>query len=182
MTMTNEEICRDYRAAKAPSKQIRILAELNQCSRDKIKQILVAGGCKLLGNCAPSKSKGVSLAIIDPDPDSAIIDDKPQKPAKLPGAKNDDGKLPLSTVPPAAIRAIAEIRRYGNQKYADPQNWRRVDPKKFHEAMLRHVLACWEDPGAVDPESGLPHLWHLMCNGAFLCAFLEGGSHAEDEA
>lgn len=183
MTMTNEEICRDYRAAKAPSKQIRILAELNQCSRDKIKQILVEGGCKLPGNCTPSKSKGVPLAMIDPDPnpDPAKTDDKPQKPAKLPGAKNDDGKLPLSTVPPAAIRAIAEIRRYGNQKYADPQNWRRVDPKKFHEAMLRHCLACWEDPGAVDPESGLPHLWHLMCNGAFLCAFLEGGSHAKDE-
>lgn len=182
MTMTNEEIIRDYKAAKAPSKQINVLADLNQCDRKKIMEILVAGGCKLPGNCAPSKSKGVPLATIDPDPDPAKTDEIPEKPAKLPGAKNDDGKLPLSTVPPAAIRAIAEIRRYGNQKYADPQNWRRVDPKRFHEAMLRHCLACWEDPGAVDPESGLPHLWHLMCNGAFLCAFLEGGSHAEDEA
>ena len=99
---------------------------------------------------------------------------------KIPGAKNDDSKLILSTVPPAAIRAIAEIRRYGNQKYADPQNWRRVDPAKFHKAMLRHCLACWENPGAVDPESGLPHLWHLMCNGAFLCALLEGAGHAEE--
>lgn len=35
MTMTNEEICRDYRAAKVPSKQIHILADLNQCDRRK---------------------------------------------------------------------------------------------------------------------------------------------------
>ena len=170
MTMTNEEIVRDYKAAKAPSKQIAILADLNQCDRTKIKQILVEAGCKLPGNCLPNpktKSKGVALA------GPAKADDNPQEPAKLPGAKNDDGKLQLSAVPPEAIVAIARIREYGNRKYADPENWRRVLPEKFHEAMLRHCLACWEDPFAVDPESGLPHLWHLMCNGAFLCAMME---------
>jgi len=40
MTMTNEEICREYRTAKAPLKQIQILAELNQC--DKNSSIEVA--------------------------------------------------------------------------------------------------------------------------------------------
>lgn len=171
MTMTNEEIIRDYKAAKAPSKQINILADLNQCDRKKIMEILVAGGCKLPGNCEnkpKAKSKGVALAGLP-----AKTDDNPQKPTKLPGAKNDDGKLQLSAVPPEAIVAIARIREYGNRKYADPENWRRVLPEKFHEAMLRHCLACWEDPFAVDPESGLPHLWHLMCNGAFLCAMMK---------
>lgn len=58
MTMTNEEICRDYRAAKAPTKQIQILAELNQCGKDKIKQILIEGGEKLPGNMtAPGERK-----------------------------------------------------------------------------------------------------------------------------
>lgn len=170
MTMTNEEIIRDYKAAKAPSKQIAILADLNQCSREKIKQILVAGGCKLPGNCVGTKTKSKGVSLAGPP---AKTDDIPQEPAKLPGAKSDDGKLQLSSVPPEAIVAIARIREYGNKKYADPQNWRRVLPEKFHEAMLRHCLACWEDPFAVDPESGLPHLWHLMCNGAFLCAMMK---------
>lgn len=169
MTMTNEEICRDYKAAKTPSKQIHILADLNQCDRKKIMEILVEGGCKLPGNCVGTKTKSKGVALAGP----AKTDDNPQKPAKLPGAKNDDGKLQLSAVPPEAIVAIARIREYGNKKYADPENWRRVLPEKFHEAMLRHCLACWEDPYAVDPESGLPHLWHLMCNGAFLCAMME---------
>ena len=170
MTMTNEEICRDYKAAKAPSKQIHILADLNQCSREKIKQILVEGGCKLPGNCVGTKTKSKGVALAGP----AKADDNPQKPAKLPGAKDDDGKLQLSAVPPEAIVAIAKIREYGNKKYAYPEDWRRVPPEKFHEALLRHCLACWEDPYAVDPESGLPHLWHLMCNGAFLCAKMKG--------
>lgn len=187
MTMTNEEICRDYRAAKAPSKQIHILADLNQYSREKIKQILVEGGCKLPGNCVGTKTKSKGVALAGPakaENDTPEINwdtpmhldwdtDLHDKPAKLPGAKHDDGKLQLSAVPPEAIVAIARIREYGNRKYADPENWRRVLPEKFHEAMLRHCLAIWEDPFAVDPESGLPHLWHLMCNGAFLCAMMK---------
>ena len=42
--MTNEEILRDYRLAKAPLKQIGILADLNQCSKQKIIDILREGG------------------------------------------------------------------------------------------------------------------------------------------
>lgn len=171
MTMTNEEICRDYKAAKAPSKQIHILADLNQCSREKIKQILVEGGCKLPGNCLPNpktKSKGVALAG-----PPAKTDDNPQKPAKLPGAKNDDGKLQLSAVPPELIRAVAAVRAYGKAKYAEAEDWTKVEPKRFHEALLRHALACWEDPYSVDAESGLPSLWHLATNAAFLCAMMK---------
>ena len=170
MTMTNEEICRDYKAAKAPSKQIHILADLNQCSREKIKQILVEGGCKLPGNCVGTKTKSKGVPLAGPP---AKTDDNPQKPAKLPGAKNDDGKLMLSMVPPALITAVARVRQYGNAKYADPQNWRRVPPEKFHEALLRHIVAMWEDPWAVDPESGLMHIEHAACNLAFLLGLKE---------
>ena len=58
MTMTNEEICREYRQAKAPTKQIQILADLNGCKKDEIKQILIDGGEKLPGNMtAPGERK-----------------------------------------------------------------------------------------------------------------------------
>lgn len=50
MTMTNEEICREHRTAKAPQKQIGILAELNQVPRKEIVEILKEGGEKLPGN------------------------------------------------------------------------------------------------------------------------------------
>ena len=98
---------------------------------------------------------------------------------KLPGAKSDAGKLDLTMVPPEIIKAVAVIRDYGNKKYADPENWWRVDPQKFHAALIRHAVAMWEDPWAVDPESGYPHLWHLACNAAFLCEFYKE-EHSDD--
>ena len=98
--------------------------------------------------------------------------DNEPKLTKLPGAKDSKGKLKLSDVPKEVIWAIGKVREYGNQKYDNPDNWKFVEPWKFHEAMLRHVYAVWEDWGAIDPESHLPHLWHLVTNAAFLCYFL----------
>lgn len=100
-------------------------------------------------------------------------------PEKLPGAKYDDGKLKLSHVPPEIIIAIGEVRRYGEQRYADPDNWRKLDPERLHDALIRHCVAMWEDWTAKDPESGLPHLWHLATNAAFLCWFLSQGESDE---
>jgi hypothetical protein len=47
--MTNEEIARDYRQAKDGLKQAKILAELNQCSKDRIVEILLEQGVKVDG-------------------------------------------------------------------------------------------------------------------------------------
>ncbi len=44
MTMTNEKICREFRQAKKPLVQIGILADLNQCTRREIADILLAAG------------------------------------------------------------------------------------------------------------------------------------------
>ena len=44
MTMTNEEIIRDYLQARNKQKQIKILADLNQTSQSEIKAVLAAGG------------------------------------------------------------------------------------------------------------------------------------------
>ena len=86
-------------------------------------------------------------------------------------AKADAGKPQLSLVPSAVIYAIAAIREYGCRKYPDggKDNWKQVEPQRYRDAMYRHLLAYIDDPGGVDTESGLPHLWHLACNVAFLC-------------
>lgn len=88
-------------------------------------------------------------------------------------AKQDKGKMHPSYVPASAIQAIMAVREYGNAKYGDPHNWRKVEFERYHEAFLRHVLAMWNDPTKKDFESGLPHLWHAMCNAAFMCEMME---------
>ena len=86
-------------------------------------------------------------------------------------AKQDYGKAKLSLVPRRIIWDVAAIREYGNNKYPDggPDNWRGVETERYRDAAYRHFLGYLDDPKSVDSESGLPHLWHLACNIAFLC-------------
>ena len=84
-------------------------------------------------------------------------------------AKADAGKLPLTMVPMNIIWAIAAIRAFGNEKYKDPDNWKNVEIQRYRDAAFRHFLAYLSHPDGNDEESGLPHLWHLATNIAFLC-------------
>ena len=92
-------------------------------------------------------------------------------------AKADAGKLRLTLVPTQIIWDIAAIREYGNKKYKDPDNWKRVEPQRYRDAAYRHFLKYIEDPHSVDEESGLSHLAHLACNIAFLCEFEKMDTH-----
>ena len=82
-------------------------------------------------------------------------------------AKADKGKLELSLVNPELVKAVAEVRMYGTEKYGDSENWRKVEPKRYVDALYRHLLAYIEG-NEVDEESGLSHLAHMACNLRFL--------------
>ena len=82
-------------------------------------------------------------------------------------AKADAGKPRPTLVPVSLIEAVTAIRMYGNEKYHDPENWRQVEPQRYRDALYRHWLAYLKGEQC-DQESGLPHLWHLACNAAFL--------------
>lgn len=82
--------------------------------------------------------------------------------------KADAGKLRISLVPTEIIRAVARVRMYGVEKYGDSKSWVNVEPERYKDALLRHILAYIDDPDGADEESGLPHLWHAACNIAFL--------------
>lgn len=82
-------------------------------------------------------------------------------------AKADAGKPRPTLVPASLVNAVAAIREYGCQKYHDPENWRKVEPQRYRDALYRHWLA-YLGGEEKDEESGLPHLWHMACNLAFL--------------
>ena len=88
-------------------------------------------------------------------------------------AKADAGKARLSLVPFQIVYDIAHVRSFGVSKYKDPDNWKKVEPQRYVDALLRHILAFAEDNQSIDTESGLPHLWHAACNLAFLCEMLK---------
>ena len=82
-------------------------------------------------------------------------------------AKADAGKLRPTLVPPSMNWAVTAVREFGTRKYHDPENWRKVEPQRYRDALYRHWLAYLAGE-KLDKESGLPHLWHLACNAAFL--------------
>ena len=92
--------------------------------------------------------------------------------------KRDAGKPRLHLVPTRIIRDIAEVREYGNRKYGESESWRRAEPIRYVDALLRHTLSFVENPHGVDAESGIPHYKHMACNLAFLCELL--GEEADD--
>lgn len=92
-------------------------------------------------------------------------------------AKADADKPNLSLVPTKIIYEIEKIRAYGTAKYGDPENWKKVELERYHQALLRHTLAVWNDINARDEESGLLHLSHMATNIAFILELM----HEEHE-
>lgn len=88
-------------------------------------------------------------------------------------AKQDAGKPRPTLVPVSLIEAVMAVREYGTMKYKDPDNWRQVEPQRYKDALYRHWLSYLSGKEK-DEESGLPHLWHMACNLAFLIE-MEGG-------
>ncbi len=88
-------------------------------------------------------------------------------------AKADSGKPNLSLVPKEIIYEIEKVRSFGVKKYKDPDNWKKVEIERYHQALLRHTLAIWEDINARDKESGLLHLSHIATNIAFILELIK---------
>ena len=84
------------------------------------------------------------------------------------GLKHDGGKPRLSLVPAEAIEAIGTVMTHGAEKYGE-KSYKQVDPKRYRDALMRHICKWLKDPQGIDEDSGLPHLWHIITNAAFLC-------------
>lgn len=96
-------------------------------------------------------------------------------------AKADSGKPQLRLVPTEIINCIARVREYGNNKYGDPENWKKVEVQRYHDALLRHTLAIWNDLEKKDEESGLLHLEHIATNLAFILELLKDGENCDKD-
>ena len=88
-------------------------------------------------------------------------------------AKEDDGKPILSLVPKQIVYEIEKVRSFAQKKYKDANSWKRVELERYHQALLRHTLAVWDDVAARDKESGLLHLSHIATNVAFILEMLK---------
>lgn len=85
--------------------------------------------------------------------------------------KHDQGKIDWSLLPWKAIESAAKImtnaimfKGYGRE------SWKTV-PEGFFRywaAMNRHIIKRFVYNEIIDPESGEPHMGHVICNAAFV--------------
>ena len=96
------------------------------------------------------------------------------------GTKHDNDKLRMDLIPPEVMTALAAVLTMGADKY-DDHNWREgINYSRIVAALKRHLTA-WEGGEVYDPESGLNHIAHVLCNAAFLITFeYEGRSQLND--
>lgn len=84
-------------------------------------------------------------------------------------AKKDAGKPPMELISSIAAVLLAKVLGFGAKKYS-ANGWRKIDLHftRILAAILRHTFARLR--GEVnDPETGLPHSAHIMCEAMFLC-------------
>lgn len=77
------------------------------------------------------------------------------------------GKLKWSLVDWKSLEPMVRVLEMGAEKYA-PYNWTKGMPvTEVSESLLRHMFAYLNGENT-DPESGIEHLGHVMCNAMFL--------------
>lgn len=91
-------------------------------------------------------------------------------PVKQLVVKADNGKPRLDLVPLEVLYPLAKVREYGLSKYGKSgmENWDKIEDERYLAALLRHLVAYQKDNNALDEESGLPAIYHVLCNAAFL--------------
>lgn len=104
-----------------------------------------------------------------------IADEAAQAGSQGVGLKYDTGKPRWSLLMqglPKFLTGIAEVLTFGAKKY-QAHSWRGVPEgyDRYRDALYRHLNAI-ERGEYRDPESGLPHWYHVGCNAGF-CAELD---------
>jgi hypothetical protein len=166
MTMGENEILRDYHEAKDKFRQVKILAEQNLIKPKEMAQWLKDHGEDVDGRYFASGKVAARVKPIEPAPTKLTREELDAKMEQ--SAKQDAGKFRPSLLELELFEEVAKVRGYGVEKYGDKDNWKKVSADRYHDALLRHALACLHDVYAVDEESGLLHLSHICCNAMFL--------------
>lgn len=66
-----------------------------------------------------------------------------------------------------SLEVMVEVLEFGAKKYT-ADNWKKGLPTtQIVESLLRHTFAYLNGEDE-DPESGLPHTGHILCNAMFL--------------
>ena len=78
-----------------------------------------------------------------------------------------------------AMVELAKVLTFGAKKYAS-HNWRQgLEWSRVIAAIMRHTTA-YNDGETLDPETGLSHMAHVLCEAMFLLEFEQTHPELDD--
>lgn len=81
--------------------------------------------------------------------------------------KEVDGKYDPTYMFRSAKIAVHHVREYGAKKYLNRDTWVKTDRAEYLKAAERHLDALKEGEEFAE-DSGLPHIWHALCDIMFV--------------
>lgn len=86
------------------------------------------------------------------------------------GVRHNKGKIRYDLEPPFAQQEYIKVLTKGAEKYAE-RNWEKgLSWMQVYSSLRRH-LEAFKQGEDLDPESGLHHMAHVMCNAAFILEY-----------
>jgi len=95
------------------------------------------------------------------------------------GARYNSNKPDMSLIPLWTLEDEARVWDYGTKKY-NAWNWAKGMPWSVPYACAMRHLAAWQRGEEIDPESGQPHLAHVMCNIRMLTLYAKTYPEGDD--
>jgi hypothetical protein len=87
------------------------------------------------------------------------------------GLRFNEGKSKWGLLSWPALRELVAVLEFGARKYAS-WNWSKgLSWSECFESLQRHLIS-WYQGEDKDPETGLSHIAHVMCNAMFLMHFI----------
>jgi len=111
---------------------------------------------------------------------SSLECDEEHTPANNPKHAAGRAKASFRSIPPVALAYLGAVHQSGADRYGS-FNWGEagVTASVYYDAILRHLLA-WYAGEWEDPDSGLPHLAHIMAGCAIVIDCFELGNLEDD--
>lgn len=89
---------------------------------------------------------------------------------KTEGLRFNEGKIRHDLLPSFAVEQLASVLTKGAEKYAE-RNWELGMKWSNVMASLKRHISAFEKGEDYDPETGLLHMAHVMCNASFLTEY-----------
>ncbi len=97
-----------------------------------------------------------------------IYGEKPSLPNYTQDHKADSGKTDYTLLSVPFLEKMAEVRMFGVVRYKERDSWKKVEPERFKQALMRHCMEYINGKEINLEDGGVSVLAQIAVNAQFL--------------